>query len=105
MGEVNKGTQKSNRHYPENVWRKPFLPHKRKPEKIKERSQKYKAKKLVWKQSYKDPILAETICRTEPEQIQTFLSAEYGFCQLSDVPDVTRGLIISDSRGEGVYNK
>ena len=81
------------------------MPHKRTPEKVRERSQKFQAKKLVWKQSYKDPILAETICRTNKDQIQSFLSEEFGYCQLGDVPDVMCGLIISDSRGDGFYNK
>ena len=82
-----------------------ILPHKRKPEKIKQRSQKYKAKKLVWKQSYKDPLKAETVCRTSQKELQSHLSEEFGYCQQSDVPDVVKGLIISDSRGHGVYNK
>ena len=93
------------RHYPRKCVEKFILPHKRKPEKIKQRKQKFLAKKLVWKYSYKDIKLSETVCRSSTNDLIPILEKEFGFVNMSELPPVFKGLIISDSRGEGIFNK
>lgn len=60
-----------------------------------------RARHYVLKQAKHDPIIAEIICRTSRQQIISFLDEED--LQLSLLPDVEHGLVLSDSRGRGAF--
>jgi hypothetical protein len=85
------------------------------------RSQRGKLKQAVrryiFTTSFQDPILAESVCRVNREDLLAYASTFLVEMQLSDVPDlnigvtvgdvpnVEKGLILSDSRGRGVFQK
>ena len=69
----------------------------------------------IFTTSFQDPILAESVCRVNREDLlgyaSTFIvemqpnevpSLNMGIT-LSDIPDVEKGLILSDSRGRGIF--
>ncbi|MDH5788930.1 MAG: hypothetical protein OEZ40_11630 [Candidatus Bathyarchaeota archaeon] len=68
---------------------------------------KQKAREYIWKYSFNDVKKCETVCLTNREEIMDFLLEDAEVqnvgIQLSQVPDVRRGLVLTDSRGEGWY--
>jgi len=62
--------------------------------------QRRHARHLVLDESYRDPIVAETVNFLDREQIANCLNARFGYVEQSAV-QFTRGEIIADSRGEG----
>jgi hypothetical protein len=68
--------------------------------------------------SFQDPILAESICRVNREELLGYASVLIKQLEVTnsipdldtsitvgDVPDVEKGLVLSDSRGRGVFQK
>jgi len=77
------------------------LPHRR--------SLTAKLRRYVLRQGFHDVIWAETICRTDKTEIINYIHVIYpdpneGIL-ISDIPDVEKGLVLTDSRGRGVFQK
>jgi hypothetical protein len=77
----------------------------RSPEAIQRREQKKAARKYVIDNSFNDTQLAETVSRTEPEEVQAFLGATFGFCDQTAVPCAFSGVVLTDGRGQGVFQR
>ena len=85
------------------------------------RSQRGKLKqairKVIFRTSYQDSILAESVCRVNREDLLAYASDIIMKMEVTeipdlnigvtvgDVPDVEKGLILSDSRGRGIFQR
>jgi hypothetical protein len=76
---------------------------KRSQEAIERRNQKHDAKKYVWKYSFPDTIISETACRSSRDEVKDHLLKLYGNYDSAAVPEVSKGVILKDSRGKGFY--
>jgi hypothetical protein len=59
----------------------------------------------IFTTSFQDPILAESVCRVNRQDLLAYASTISMEVTVSDVPDVEKGLILSDSRGRGIFQK
>ena len=59
----------------------------------------------IFTTSFQDPILAESVCRVNRQDLLGYASTLSMEVTVSDVPDVEKGLILSDSRGRGYLQK
>ena len=74
-------------------------------------------RKYIFTTSFQDHILAESVCRVNREDLLGYASTFIVEMQASDVPNlnmgitvgdipnVEKGLILSDSRGRGIFQK
>jgi hypothetical protein len=76
--------------------------HKRSEEAIYKRGIRRKLRRLVLSHSFNDLQLSETVCLVSRADLMTLAGPEV---QVSDVPDVVRGDILIDSRGQGTFQK
>jgi len=75
------------------------------------RSQNGKLKRIirsyVYKTSFEDQLLSETICRTDTSEILQYLEKnypqQYAGLQVSEILDVEHGLVLVDNRGHGIF--
>lgn len=61
------------------------------------------ARRFVLAMSFRDTQLAETVCRTSRADILEHLRSTMEGVNLHEVPDVEKGLVLSDSRGRGAF--
>ena len=78
---------------------------KRSPEAKKRREQRKAAKDFIWTYSFNDFLISEVISRTDPNDVISFLEGQFGFCDMAAVPCTFKGVVISDSYGNGVFQK
>jgi len=78
---------------------------KRSKEALERRKQKRAANKYIFKMSFNDRLIHETISRTEPCEVQSFLGCEFGFCDMSAVPETFNGLVLLNDYGHGVFQQ
>ena len=64
---------------------------------------KQQVRRYIYTTSYLDPIMAETVCRVGRLEVIEFACTLNAEVSLSVVPDVEKGLILSDSRGRGAF--
>ena len=69
------------------------------------KKQRYVARNYVWLWALDDDVLAEADCRTEPEQVQTFLEQTFGNCIQGAVPSTFGGVVLRNSRAEGAFQQ
>jgi hypothetical protein len=73
------------------------------------RSERGKVKQLVrryvYTTSFQDHILAESVCRVNRQDLLAYANGFSMEVTVGDMPDVEKGLILSDSRGRGVFQK
>jgi hypothetical protein len=81
------------------------MAHQRSEEAQKRRAQKRAAREYVITMSYNDALIGEKISRTDPEEVEAFLGGMFGFCDVSAVPCTFKGVVLSDGRGQGVFQK
>jgi hypothetical protein len=62
-------------------------------------------RRYIYTTSFQDHILAESVCRVNREDCLAYASSFNMEVIVGDVPDVEKGLILSDSRGRGVFQK
>jgi hypothetical protein len=62
-------------------------------------------RRYIYTTSFQDHILAESVCRVSREDCLAYASGFSVEVVVSDVPDIEKGLILSDSRGRGVFQK
>ena len=72
--------------------------HKRSAENILRRQ----IRGLIFQHSFQDPLRAETVCKLSPDDILGKLAGPIPV-QVSDVPDVMKGEVLIDSRGQGSF--
>jgi hypothetical protein len=66
---------------------------------------KQAVRQYIFRTSFQDPILAESICRVNREELLDYASTLSLEVTVSDVPDIEKGLVLSDSRGRGSFQK
>lgn len=73
------------------------------------RSQRGKLKqairKFIFQTSFQDHILAESVCRVNRVDMLAYAGGFNMEVTVSDIPNVEKGLILSDSRGRGIFQK
>ena len=68
-----------------------------------------KAREFIWKYSFNDVKKSETVCLTDALEVTNMIweSKIYGETSkekiFNNVPEVGKGLILSDSRGQGAF--
>jgi hypothetical protein len=73
-----------------------ILVHRRSEQKLLLR----KIRRIIYSQSYNDRILCEIVSKVSREQVLTYINEAI---RISDVPDVVRGEVLLDSRGQGSF--
>lgn len=63
---------------------------------------KNKIRGLIFSSSFHDAQRCETVCRTSRAEILALLDSPV---QVGDVPDVLKGEVLLDSRGEGSFQR
>ena len=63
------------------------------------------ARRFVLAMSFRDTQLAESVSRTSRAEVLEHLRATSEGVNLHEVPDVEKGLILSDSRGRGSFQQ
>ena len=77
------------------------MPNKRSPRgRIRQAIRRY-----IFTTSYRDRDRAETVCRVDRRQILDYILSCTDCIILSDIPDVEKGLVLTDSRGNGYFQK
>jgi hypothetical protein len=76
--------------------------HKRSQEAVKKRSAKRSLRRLILARAFHDPELSETVCLVSRVELMNLAGSEV---QVSDVPDMERGEVLVDSRGQGSFQK
>ena len=77
------------------------MPNKRSPRgQIRQLIRRY-----IFTTSYRDPRRAETVCRVSRRDLIEYAVSINSRIILSDIPDVEKGLILTDSRGNGYFQK
>jgi hypothetical protein len=80
--------------------------HTRSPESLKRREQRMSAKQFMWDKSFQDPIVAETVNVVDYHFVLSFLGKKYGEVIPSAIPSAAfSGCVLSDSRGDGAFQK
>ncbi len=73
------------------------------------RSQRGKLKQIIrrfiFATSFQDPILAETVCRINREELLGYASTFSMEVTVSDIPNVEKGEILLDNRARGSFQK
>jgi hypothetical protein len=70
------------------------------------REQRSLAKKFMWDQSFQDSLQAETINLVDYQFVLSFLGKKYGEVIPSAIPSAAfSGCVLSDSRGDGAFQK
>jgi hypothetical protein len=59
-------------------------------------------RRIIFALSYTDRIVCETVSKTTREDVLAFLNKAV---QLSDVPDVLKGEVLVDPRGQGSFQR
>lgn len=77
-----------------------FLRHRRSPESILRRQ----IRGLIFQHSFQDSLRAETICKLSPDDILAKLAGPVPI-QVCVVPDVMKGEVLVDSRGQGSFQR
>ena len=62
-------------------------------------------RKYIFTTSFQDHVLAESVCTVNRKELLGYASTLSMEVTVSDVPDVEKGLILSDSRGRGVFQR
>jgi len=78
---------------------------KRSEEALQRRMQRKAARKYIFTMSFNDTLIAESISRTDPAEVQAFLGEAFGVCEQSAVPCTFKGVVLSDAYGNGVFQK
>jgi hypothetical protein len=83
------------------------LPHKRSPESRKKRALMRELRRHALLYSFRDAQRAESICLLSQRDLLSLASSSSSgsAVQLSDVPDVVRGEVLVDSRGQGSFQR
>jgi hypothetical protein len=76
---------------------------KRSEEALQRRIQRKAAREYIIKYSFNDTIKDEVTSRTDPSEVQTFLGETFGHCEQSAVPCTYKGIILTDSYGNGAH--
>jgi hypothetical protein len=76
------------------------LRHKRSAESILRRQ----IRGLIFQHSFQDSLRAETVCKLSPDDILAKLAGPIPV-QVCDVPDVMKGEVLVDSRGQGSFQR
>ena len=77
------------------------MPNKRSPRgRIKQAIRRY-----IFTTSYRDHNRAETVCRIDRKQILDYILSYTDHIILSDIPEIEKGLVLTDSRGNGYFQK
>ena len=88
------------------------MSHRRRPRAILKQA----LRRYVFTTSFQDPILAESVCTVNREDLLIYGSTFLAEIQandpdlnigitVGDVPDIEKGLVLSDSRGRGSFQK
>lgn len=72
--------------------------HKRSEKKLLLR----KIRRIIYSLSYNDVVMCETVSKVSRVDVLTFLNKAI---QISDVPDIEKGEVLVDSRGEGSFQR
>jgi hypothetical protein len=62
-------------------------------------------RRYIYTTSFQDRILAESVCRVNREDCLGYVSPFRMEVVVGDIPDIEKGLVLSDSRGRGVFQK
>ena len=72
--------------------------HKRSKDKLLQRQ----IRRMIYLRSFTDRIVCETVSKVSRQDVLSFLSEPV--C-VSDVPDVVKGEVLVDSRGQGSFQR
>ena len=72
--------------------------HNRSKTKLLER----KVRRYIFSTSYRDKIRSETVCRVSRQDIMSLFNEPF---QVSLLPEVEKGEVLVDSRGEGTFQE
>jgi len=75
-----------------------FMVHRRSEKKLLLR----KIRGIIYSLSYDDRLICETVSKVSRVDVLTFLDQAI---QISDVPDVEKGEVLVDSRGQGSFQR
>ena len=80
--------------------------HKRSPEAKARRAQRKEAREYIIRNSFNDTIIAESVSRTDPEEVADYLYYLHGQ-DFDDraVPCTFKGVVLTDSYGRGVFQR
>ena len=78
---------------------------KRSPEALARREQRKTAREYIFTMSFNDFLIAETISRTDPADVQAHLNGVFGYVEQSAVPCTFKGVVLTDSYGNGAFQK
>jgi hypothetical protein len=67
------------------------------------RSQWQEARKFVQDQAFFDRLKGESVCRSIPSDVEDHLTKVFGALILGAVPDADHGSVLTDTRGEGIF--
>ena len=73
------------------------MPHKRSP--------KAAARRYVGRFGYVDRWKSEAVNQVARDEVRRFLEYHYEDFSMSDIPEVVRGEVLKDSRGEGYFQR
>ncbi len=81
------------------------MSHSRSPEAKLRRQMKQKSYEYVLRVSYNDFIIGEKVCRSEPEEVITYLQHEFPEEPIEPcvVPCTFKGVVLIDGRGNGAF--
>ena len=80
--------------------------HTRSEKSLQRRVQRISAKQFMWDKSFQDPIVAETVNVVDYHIVLSFLGKKYGEVIPSAIPSAAfSGCVLSDSRGDGAFQK
>jgi len=77
------------------------MAHLRSPEALVRRE----ANRFVRDTSFRDPIMAETVCMVDRDTVIDHLSDTFEGVTIGYVPDIELALVLSDSRGRGYHQR
>ena len=78
------------------------MKHKRSEEAVQKRLLKMRVHSLIFEKSFHDNIRCETISRLSRAGVLSLLN---GPVKVSDVPDIVKGEVLVDSRGQGSFQQ
>ena len=65
-------------------------------------------KRYIYTVSFRDTKIAETVCTVDRPQLIEWVTANHTVengLTINDIPCVEKGLVLMDSRGQGVFQK
>jgi hypothetical protein len=78
------------------------MKHKRSEEAVQKRLLKMRVHSLIFEASFHDNIRCETVSRLSRADVLSLLN---GPVKVSDVPDIVKGEVLVDSRGQGSFQR